>query len=662
MTLPSLEYRRTLIRRPPPLPKGFDALAHNVSGMWRMRNSHIDELVRMTWVTEQYLDQMRVLSDRHLRDILDRYHMLFRRHRGDNGGYTPHALAAIREAAMRTVGLRPYPEQIFGALAMNHRHLAEMATGEGKTLTAALAAVLVGWTHLPVHIVTVNDYLAQRDADWFRSLYQFCGLKTGCVTGAMEPLERRQAYDAHITYTTSKELLADFLRDRIRLERVSNPQRRLIRTLLSPRAAEREQLVTRGLHACIVDEADSVLIDEAVTPLIIAQKRDNPMLREACKAASALAEQLEQGRDYKVNLRYREIELTETGKETVETLVDDLPPVWRGAGRRRELLEQAITARVFYLRGKHYVVEEEAIVIVDEFTGRIMPNRSWSEGLHQAVEAKEGVIITEPNETVARLSFQRFFRLFPHLSGMTGTASEAASEFWRIYRLPILRIPTHRPCIREVAPEQIFAAAEDKWQAIVDEIVRIHATGRPVLVGTRNVDASERLGQRLMALELEFNLLNAVRHAEEARIVAEAGLPGKITIATNMAGRGTDIKLAREVADIGGLHVIATERHESARIDRQLFGRAARQGDPGSAQGYVSLEDDLFKRFTPEPLQKTMRNILQRKPENAAHAVAYSIDDAQQAAEKLAFRQRRAVLNTDTWLDESLSFADEGGL
>jgi preprotein translocase subunit SecA len=660
MSAPTLEYQRTWVRRPPPLPKGLDAVAHRVSGWWHKRPSQAEQLKTWMWVASQYEDDFRTMSDQRLREALNRYHVEFRRSRGDRLGQTPHALAAIREAARRTVGLHPYPVQLLGALVMNHGALAEMATGEGKTLTAALAAVLAGWTHLPVHIVTVNDYLAKRDAEWFKSLYQFCGLSVGCVTGDMEPAARRRAYDAQITYTTSKELLADFLRDRIRLERISDPQRRLIRMMLSPRAAERDQLIMRGLHHGIIDEADSVLIDEAVTPLIIAQQRDNPMLREAVVAASKLAGQLQEGRDFKVNHLYKEIELTTTGYDTLEQLAGSLPPVWRGAGRRRELLEQALSARMFYERGKNYVVQDDKIAIVDEFTGRMMPNRTWSEGLHQAVEAKEGISITDPNETVARLSFQRFFRLFPHLSGMTGTAIEAADEFWRIYKLPIYPVPTHRPCIRKVNGEKTFLSAAEKWDAIVAEIQQLHKKGRPVLIGTRNVSASENLAARLDALGLEYNLLNAIRHAEEARIVVEAGQPGKITIATNMAGRGTDIKLDREVAGLGGLHVIATERHESGRIDRQLFGRAARQGDPGSAQGFVSLEDELFIRFTPEPVQKSMRALLTRNADKAQAAVKFAIDRAQLSAERLAFRRRRTVLNTDTWLDESLSFSSEG--
>jgi preprotein translocase subunit SecA len=655
--VPSVEYHALTVTRPKPLPKGLDALAHTLVGSAGRRKKYQNGLWEQVRRVEAGAGELVHLSDRHLRDRLEEFRDAFRRRRGPVPEQIPPALAAICEAAARTVGLRPYPVQILGALAMQDGRLAEMATGEGKTLTAALAAVLAGWTHLPCHVLTVNDYLAQRDAENYRPLYQFCGLKVDFVTGLMESDQRRRAYGAHICYTTSKEVLADFLRDRLQLQRVADPQRRLIRHLVRPHRS-REGLVLRGLHTAIVDEADSILIDEAVTPLIIAQPRANPMLIDACMAARDLAEQLQPGQHYTVDYRYREVKLTEAGKKHIATLVEDLPPVWRGVGRSQALLQQAITARELFLKGSQYVIQDDKIMIVDEFTGRIMPNRSWSEGLHQAIECKEGLEITEPNETVARMSFQRFFRLYPKICGMTGTAWEARFPLWRIYGLPVVRIPTNKPCIRQVLPERIFATREEKWAAVADDVERMHRLGRPVLVGTRSVEASEELAVRLDAKGLEYNLLNAVRHAEEARIIAEAGLEAKITIATNMAGRGTDIKLGRDVAEAGGLHVIMTERHEARRIDRQLFGRAARQGDPGSAQSFVSLEDELFRRFVPEAVRKSLAGLsggAARKPFLAA------LDAAQRAAERHAFRGLKSVLGTDTWLEESLSFAEDAG-
>lgn len=653
MPVPSSDYHRLHIRALKPPPKGLDALtfhgvgfAKRVGGRRKRLEKRAEEVVGM-------MAEFEHMSDRHLRDRLDAHREAFRRGRGDPDGRTPEALAAICEAAFRTIGLRPYPVQILGALTLNADCLAEMATGEGKTLTASLAAVLAGWTGMPCHVLTVNDYLAHRDAEWFRPLYQFCGLHAGCVTAEMDPELRKVQYDQPITYTTSKELLADFLRDRLKLRRVSDPQRRLIRHLLRPEALDRGELVLRGLHTAIVDEADSLLIDEAVTPLIIAQPRDNPMLRQAVTAAGELIRDLKTPEHYTIEMRYRELKLTDAGLEALEERAETLPPVWRGTGRSRELVEQALSARDLFQRDTHYVVRDDKVQIVDEFTGRIMANRSWSEGLHQAVEAKEGLEISEPNETVARMSFQRFFRLFPRLSGMTGTAAEARKPLWHIYGLPILRIPTHRPVMRTVLPDRIFPDRMEKWEAVADEVARLHALDRPVLIGTRSVMFSEELAAELAIRGLDYNLLNAVRNEEEARIVAEAGLPGKITIATNMAGRGTDIKLGRGVAEAGGLHVIATERHESGRIDRQLFGRCARQGDPGSAQVFVSLEDELFKRFLPETVRKT----LAKNPNRAA--VLSALRGAQTSAERQAFRRLGSVLATDNWLDQSLSFAQE---
>lgn len=658
MEVPSAEYHRLRLTRPKAAPAGLDALAQNVAGWVDHRSGRRARLWKLVGEVETREDSLLHLSDHHLREKLADVHEVFRRRRETPTELLPEALALIREAAFRAIGLRPYPVQLLGALVMHEGGLAEMATGEGKTLTAAICAVLAAWTHRPCHVLTVNDYLAQRDANGFKALFRFCGLHVDCVTSLLEPAQRRRAYKADITYTTSKELLADFLRDRLQLQRVGDPQRRLIRRIVRPDAATNDSLVLNGLHTAIVDEADSILIDEAVTPLIIAQPRANPMLVEACQAALHVSQVLKAGEHYSCDPRYREVKITPAGGDRIAELAQDLPPVWRGAGRRIELIEQALSAREFFHRDKQYVVRDDKVMIVDEFTGRIMPNRSWSEGLHQAIEAKEGLPISEPNETVARMSFQRFFRSFPRLCGMTGTAHEARGPLWRIYGLPVVRIPTHKPCIREVYPERIFSSDEEKWTAIAAEVERMHQMGRPVLIGTRSVDASEKLAIRLDALNLSFNLLNAVRHEEEARIVAEAGLDGKITIATNMAGRGTDIKLGHGIAERGGLHVICCERHEARRIDRQLFGRAARQGDPGSAQSFVSLDDELFRRFVPEALRRSLASMsegLTSKPFLAA------LNAAQSSAERHAFRGLRAVLATDTWLDVSLSFAEDIG-
>jgi preprotein translocase subunit SecA len=422
-----------------------------------------------------------------------------------------------------------------------------------------------------------------------------------------------------------------------------------------------DRLVQRGLHYAIVDEADSVLIDEAVTPLIISGSVPNEEQVEAFQEAVELAGQLGEGEDFKINQRYREIDLTPAGKNKLETLTEDLHGLWKGARRREELVTQALTARYFYELDQQYVVQDDKVVIVDEFTGRLMPDRTWRDGLHQAIEAKEQLEVNPPKDTFARISFQRFFRLYKRMAGMSGTAVEGTGEFWQIYHLPVVVIPTNKPCIRTKLPDRVYATEDAKWNAIVDEIRRVHATGQPLLVGTRSVRASEELSGRLSAIGLEHQVLNAVRHKEEAQIVAGAGQPGRITVATNMAGRGTDIKLGRGVADLGGLYVLATERHESGRVDRQLYGRAGRQGDPGVAQTFVSLDDELVRRYSPYWAKSAARRHGGTTENIGSRSTWRLFTRAQRKAQRMAYNQRRGVLRTDDWLDEYLGFAGSEG-
>jgi preprotein translocase subunit SecA len=652
--------QRVEFHPPAPLLKGLDARVDAWIGVCRRRSSVAAQLRRQAEEIDSLAPEWVESRDEQLHRRLMELRDQFRRGGRQIQPLLAPALAGIREAADRKLGLRPFIVQLMGALALHRGFLAEMATGEGKTLTAGLAAVLAGWTKHPCHIVTVNDYLVQRDAAWLEPLYHFCGVRVGHVTANHTQPERVKNYGCDVTYVTSKELLADFLRDRLQIGRLQNPSRRLIRWLLAPHWPKQEGLVLRGLHKAIVDEADSVLIDEAVTPLIISAPGQNEPLREAAQLAHELAAAFVPETDYHANLRYKEIELAAAGTRKLAELASQFPGLWRGQGRRRELVLRALVAREFFHRDKQYIIEGDKLVIVDEFTGRPMPQRTWREGLHQAIEAKEGLPISDPAETVARLSFQRFFRCFHQLSGMTGTAREAAGELWRVYHLPVIPIPTNRRCIRQHRPDQVFADEESKWRAVVIEIERLHSQGRPVLVGTRSVLASERLWQALNERGLQARVLNATRLKEEADIVALAGERGRIVIATNMAGRGTDIRLGHGVVALGGLHVLATERHESGRVDRQLFGRAARQGDPGSAQAFVSAEDELIRRYLPRPARAALNLAVHRRFrgwEAVAHT-AFAL--AQTRAQNLAARQRQAVLRSDTWLEESLSFADGG--
>lgn len=657
LATPTHDYRRSDYRVPPRPLQGVDAFVNGLIGRLRRSGEVLDSFKRDAAAIVGQEGEWLAMSDAVLQRRILELRERFRRAGRNCDPIIVPALAAIREAAHRKLGLRPFPVQLMGALALHKGHLMEMATGEGKTLTAGLAAILAGWTKRPCHVVTVNDYLVQRDAEWLEPLYHFCGIRVGFVVFWMGQPERAKNYACDVTYVTSKELLADFLRDRLQLGKMQNPTRRLIRRMLAPQLAAQDGLVLRGLHTAIVDEADSVLIDEAVAPLIIAANRENQSLREAARLAQEMIDVLKAGTDYRSNPRYKEIELTRTGLQKMVEQASHLPGFWKGHDRRLELVIQALVAREFYHRDQQYIIEDNKLVIVDEFTGRPMPQRSWRGGMHQAVEAKEGLPITDPAETIARLSFQRFFRCFHKLSGMTGTAREAAAEIWQIYGLSTVVIPPNLPCIRQQWPDRFFPDAQSKWQAILAEVEKIHATGRPVLVGTRSVLASERLGRALEARGLEAKILNAIRLKEEAEIVALAGELGRITIATNMAGRGTDIKLGKGVAALGGLHVIGTEWHESGRVDRQLFGRAARQGDPGSAQAFASAEDELLQKFLSRPARKVLRETWQRRLPGRERMARTSLKSAQKKAQLLAYKQRRNVLRSDIWMDDALSFA-----
>ncbi|MDI6450476.1 hypothetical protein [Anaerobaca lacustris] len=641
-----------------PLPQSLDALWHAGTGLLKRC---IPQRQRILSRSERVLaleDHFAQMTDRKLREQAQELRQVFRLGR-DSARDIERAFALVREVAERQVGEKPFLVQVAGGLALAAGSIVEMATGEGKTLTATMPATVAGWRGRGCHIITVNDYLAKRDAEWMGRIYRFCGLNVAYVEQGMDPKDRRNAYQADITYCTNKEVTADFLRDRLLLGRLCRTGSALLGKIAGGGRSSFDQLVQRGLACAIVDEADSVLVDEAVTPLIISGPAPNAEQTNAFVSAARAAEHLHVMDDYTVNARYREIELTAEGRTRLAVLVAGMPGIWQGARRREEIVTKALVAKEFYLQDKHYIIDDGKVVIVDDFTGRVMPDRSWRDGLHQAIEAKEGLDVTAPKDTYARISFQRFFRLYRHLAGMTGTAQEAIGEFWQIYNLPVTVIPTNRPCIRKMLPDIVFARKNAKWQRLVEEIQRVHQTGRPVLIGTRSVHDSEHLSRLLAAGKLDHQVLNAVRHHEEAQIVAGAGQPGRITVATNMAGRGTDIKLGRGIAELGGLHVIAAERNESGRIDRQLFGRCARQGDPGSAQAIVSLEDEFVSRYA-STLAGWLRKRYANDPNDIACApTRTSFRLSQYRAERFALQQRKSVMRSDHWLDENLGFAAE---
>ena len=642
------------------IPQGLDAAVDRAIGAVERLRRRKSRFIRQAEIIVSMEKQFRDVSDRRLRDAVAELKARFQRGR-DQAEDRNRAFALVREVAAREIGLRPYGVQVAGALAIEDGCIIEMSTGEGKTLVATMPAILAGWRGRGCHVLTANDYLAERDAAVMAPVYKFCGLETANIDQAMKPDERKQAYNAPITYCTNNEVAADFLRDRLAMGQIQGLPSALLAGITGRSGIQTGRLVQRGLECAIVDEADAVMIDEAVTPLIISGEGPNPQQVDAFKQAHRLANDLAPLRDYSIDKRYREVDLKETGRQRLAGLTASLGGIWAGARRREELVVQAIVARELFIRDEHYVIDDGKVVIVDDFTGRLMPDRTWRDGLHQAVEAKEGLTINLPKITYARISFQRFFRLYRKLSGMTGTGFESRAEFWQIYHKPVVAIPTHRPCIRKKLPDRVFTTIAAKFKAVISEIRAVHKTGRPILVGTRSVEESEHLSSLLTEKGLEHTVLNAVRHAEEAWIVAGAGRQGCITVATNMAGRGTDISLGKNVASMGGLHVIGTQRHEAGRIDRQLWGRCSRQGNPGIAQAFVSLEDELPQRYARIMTAALLRRYGAVDREISSWLPRRLIDRAQHRAERAALRQRKSLLQVDDWLDETLGFAGQEG-
>jgi preprotein translocase subunit SecA len=530
-----------------------------------------------------------------------------------------------------------------------------METGEGKTLTATLPACAAALAGVPVHIVTVNDFLVMRDAAWMSPLYKFFGLTVGTITEGMTPEARRSAYACDITYCTNKQVVFDYLKDRLMLGREARHLKLQIEGLHAEHSRA-SRLLQRGLCFVIVDEADSVLVDEARTPLIISSAGDTSHEEKVYGEAVLIARLLTSGSDFSIRPREREVELSDRGKRRAAELAEPYGGVWMGPRRREELIRRALSALYLFQRDKQYLVRAGKVQIVDEYTGRVMADRSWERGLHQMIEAKEGCPITGQQETLARISYQRFFRRYLRVAGMTGTAREVARELWSVYRLPVVTIPTNRPVRRRRVPDQVYVTADEKWAAIVDTLRRAQTEERPVLVGTRSVSASEHLSGLLAAGQLRHQVLNARQDQQEAEVIAKAGERGRITVATNMAGRGTDIRLAPGVADLGGLHVLATERHDARRIDRQLFGRGGRQGDPGSFQAIVSLEDEIVQEIFKGKALRLGKRLWRGGKPLPAWLGGLLVSVAQRAAERHHASSRGALLRIDDQLSDLLAF------
>lgn len=651
------DIKKTTIHTPRKLLSGLDATIYTFFGRFHSRKSIVKNFARRSEKIVERAEKNSNISAEELSLKIIQFQSIFRKRSNSNDNSVDEALSLLSIVSTRSLGLSPYRAQITGSLGLLHNSIIEMSTGEGKTLTAALTATIWGWSGLPCHIITVNDYLAERDANKLRPFYSYCGLTVGFIRGEMSVEDRRREYNCDITYTTSKEIVADFLRDRIILGPLQQADRRHIRELFNPRSSITNQLVMKGICRAIVDEADSVLIDEAVTPLIISKPQINEPFAEAYRNIYRLAENLTPNEDYTIDERQKKIQLNPDLFQKNKNKLKKLPELFRSTARWTELVEQALVAKEFFHKEKQYVIQNKKIVIVDEFTGRLMPQRTWQEGLHQLIEAKEKLTITPPSETLARLSFQRFFRFFYNLAGMTGTGKEGANEFWQIYDKPVISIPPNKPCRRVTQKPRVFINQDDKWSAIVQEITELHALGRPILIGTRSIQSSEYLSKCLKEIKLKHQVLNAVRHKQEAEIIALAGLEKAITVATNMAGRGTDILLNQITEQAGGLHVIACECNESTRIDRQLFGRSARQGQPGSAILYVSLDDEIIVRHLPKKIRHILTVSLTKQIPYACELTVLAIRLAQKNAMNKAFKQRKSILKMDSWLEDSLSFA-----
>jgi preprotein translocase subunit SecA len=558
------------------------------------------------------------------------------------------SFALVREASKRGIGQRQFDVQIVGGIAIHSGCIAELETGEGKTLVSTMPSFLNALTGKGLHIVTVNDYLAKRDAEWMSPIYKMLGLTVGCIQSGQSDGVRRAAYLCDITYGTAKELGFDFLRDELkRLQLGGDAHRKTFEQVYLGRgsANESQMPVQRTHHYAIVDEADSILIDEARTPLIIGAN-NQPTQEEAAAyfGADQISATLVRVKDYKYDPLERKAELTAAGRRKVQAVAANSAFVTLTVDGLYEYVERALRAQIAYLKDRDYVAVDGEIIIVDEFTGRMMPGRQWQDGLHQAIQAKEKQEITLETITAARVTVQDYFKRYKKLAGMTGTASSDAAELRRIYKVGVFRVPTNRPCCRVWLPDRVFSTSEEGFQAVADQIVEWNKQGVPVLVGTRSIEKSERLSALLEAQGIEHQILNAKNHEIEAQIVAQAGQKGRVTVATNMAGRGTDIKLGEGVAEVGGLHVIGTERHEARRIDRQLSGRCARQGDPGLAQFFISLDDEIVEAYG-EKRAARIRKRLRGRGELTSAMMRRFFVSAQAKKERQHYRDRKLLMH-----------------
>lgn len=596
--------------------------------------SNEKEVKKIRKIVEQQInpleDELKKLSDSSLANKTNEFKA--RLAKGETlDDILPEAFAVVREASRRVLGMRHFDVQLIGGIVLHRGNIAEMCTGEGKTLVATAPVYLNALEGKGVHVITVNDYLAKRDSEWMGQVYKFLGLSVGLIVHDLDFQQRKIAYNSDITYGTNNEFGFDYLRDNM--------------------VTSLDQMVQRPLHYCLIDEVDSILIDEARTPLIISgpgqKSTDNYYVM------AKLVPHLKKDEDYTIDEKQKTVAPTEAGVAKMEKMLHVENLYDAENLELNHLFVQALRAQTMMHRDKDYVVKDGEVVIVDEFTGRLMYGRRYSDGLHQAIEAKEGLEVQRESQTLATITFQNYFRMYDKLAGMTGTAKTEEQEFIKIYGLPVIQIPTNKPIQRKDLPDVVFKTKRGKYRAVVKEVERRHATGQPILIGTTSIEQSEELSHMLDAAKIPHSVLNAKYHEKEAAIVALAGQKGAVTIATNMAGRGTDIQLGDGVAELGGLAIIGTERHESRRIDNQLRGRAGRQGDPGSSQFFLSLEDDLLRIFGGDNIKKFMEKMgLDEDEPINSRMVSNAIQKAQKRVEARNFDIRKYVLEYDDVMNQ----------
>lgn len=640
---------------------GLDGLEQSITGWFGRQRTRLQRnrysqryIVRKV---ARYEEALQDCSDEALDVVLQE--LRFQLHRqGLQESLIIEAFAVIREVSGRVLGKRHFDVQLYGGWLMMNGMLAEMQTGEGKTLTTTLPACTAALAGIPVHVITANDYLAERDCEIMLPLYQRLQLSGASVVDGMEAQQCREAYRADIVHTTNKQVAFDYLRDRIEMGDDTGDLRFQYRQIQRQQtAAADSQLLLRGLCFAIVDEADSVLIDEANTPLIITRTLPNDESPDTYSDALYIASTLVEDQHFILDHKSRTVELTLEGEDALEDHVLKLPKLWRNKRKREVLARQALSAVNFYLRDREYVVNEDKVQIIDQSTGRLMPDRAWEQGLHQMIEAKEGCLISEQREPQARISYQKFFSRYLRLGGTSGTISEVGDEMQRVYGLDLFKVSTNQPNKRLMYGENIYRDELDKQLALINRVNAMHSSGRPILIGTCSVEESEQVGEWLQQQGIPHRVLNAKQDSQEAEIIAAAGQMGAITVATNMAGRGTDIALGEGVEALGGLHVISLSLNDSYRVDRQLYGRCARQGDPGSAEAILSLEDAALTRYFAPWVLKFLTGLAGEGKPVPASVSRRILRLPQRSHENKQCRIRKALMKQDRQLRRTLAFA-----